>query len=268
MAPTRTPVVPDQPITIPDNTPLFGTDLESGAAYNEKPGSHNFEFDAVPPGAGCNLPEGAGQIILETGFPAAVQLAPRLNQPQLASALNVPFPTLHSPVDAPVPEEGISDLFTPEIQYWEEDILAWAVDFEMDPNLIAAVMQIESCGYSRAKSAAGAMGLFQVMPHHFKNREDPYDPDTNAYRGLSWLQQTLRSGGSTAMALASYNAGIARAKNPHLDWPAETRRYVFWGINLYQDAADGYETSYALDNWLSKGGSALCSRAAAEQQDP
>jgi len=163
--------------------------------------------------------------------------------------------------------DGISDLFAPEIQYWEDDILDWAEEYKLDPDLIATVMLLESCGYIKALSAAGAKGLFQVMPQYFEDYEDPYDPDTNAYRGLSWLKRSLIIGGSTEMALAGYNAGFTRVNNPDLEWPNETRRYVNWGLEIYQDAKCGYETSSALDHWLSKGGAALCSRAAAEQQD-
>jgi len=148
-------------------------------------------------------------------------------------------------------DDSISDLFTPEIQYWEDDILAWAEEYELDPDLIATVMLLESCGYVKALSVAGAKGLFQVMPQYFEEEENPYDPDTNAYRGLSWLQRTLKSGGSTKMALAGYNAGLARVRNPYLEWPNETQRYVNWGLEIYQDAKCGYDYSSALNHWLS-----------------
>jgi hypothetical protein len=165
------------------------------------------------------------------------------------------------------PNHGISEIFTPEIHYWEDDILGWSEEYGLDPNLIATVMQIESCGYAKAKSAAGALGLFQVMPQHFKEEDNPFDPDTNAYRGLRWLQRTLKSGGSIEMALAGYNAGIARAKNPHLEWPSETQRYVDWGSKIYQAADHNYVYSSALYDWLSRGGQSLCNKAAAAQQD-
>ncbi len=218
-----------------------------------------------PGGSGPNLLLAAVQTGDKDGHPLSKQLAVGFPQPRDASDLTGPIPAEKTLVEAP-PDDKISDLFTPEIQYWEEEILAWAEEYQLDPNLIATVMQIESCGYARAKSVTGAMGLFQVMPQHFKKKENPYDPDTNAYRGLSWLQKTLKSGGSTSMALAGYNAGIARAKNPYLDWPYETYRYVYWGLNIYQDAASGTDYSSALLNWLSRGGSHLCLRAAEEQQ--
>jgi hypothetical protein len=265
--PTLTPEPTDKPISIVKDSPTPAADLEGGDTFSKQVGSPTPEVDPLPTNGGGNLPEELGQVYVMDDVPANAQLAPRLNQPQLASVLNASISTEPSLTEALPLEDGISDLFTPEIQYWEDEILAWAEEYELDPNLIATVMQIESCGYTRAKSAAGAMGLFQVMPHHFKKKEDPYDPDTNAFRGLSWLQKTLKSGGSTTMALAGYNAGLARAKNPHLEWPHETRRYVFWGLNIYQDTMGGYDNSFALDNWLSKGGSVLCHRAAKEQQD-
>lgn len=273
IAPTETPVLTpfptDKDASNNESTPISAVELEDrNPDAQQDLSTYPEDLESLNSSLGGNLPEGSGQIYAVKDLPVKAQLAPLLNQPQLASALSEPIPAEQFLIESSSSEDGVSDLFTPEIQYWEEEILDWAEEYDLDPNLIAAVMQVESCGYNRAKSAAGAMGLFQVMPHHFKNREDPYDPDTNAYRGLRWLQQTLKSGGSTAMALASYNAGIARAKNPNLDWPAETRRYVFWGLNIYQDAAGGYDTSYALDNWLSKGGAALCSRAATEQQAP
>ena len=41
---------------------------------------------------------------------------------------------------------GIAPLFTPEVQYWENEIVAWAAQHDIDPNAVATIMQIESCG--------------------------------------------------------------------------------------------------------------------------
>ena len=159
---------------------------------------------------------------------------------------------------------GISPLFTPEVQAWAEQILAWSEIYQLDPNLIATVMQIESCGYSQARSPAGAMGLFQVMPYHFVEGENPYNPATNAKRGLLYLQSSLQIGGSPRMALAGYNGGINGAQNPPENWPDETHRYLYWGESIYQDAVNGLDHSPRLDEWLSRGGASLCRMAAAE----
>src|SRR5260221_12692591 len=66
----------------------------------------------------------------------------------------------------------LSGVFTPQVQYWSPLIHAWAQAYHVDPNLIATVIQIESCGDPTAVSLAGAQGLFQVMPGHFGAGED------------------------------------------------------------------------------------------------
>ena len=160
----------------------------------------------------------------------------------------------------PEPEiiPGIAPLFTPEVQAWGEQILAWSKTYQLDPNLIATVMQIESCGYSQALSPAGAIGLFQVMPYHFLEGENPYQPTTNAKRGLLYLGRSLASGGSPRMALAGYNGGINGAQKPPEQWPAEVHRYLYWGESIYQDALAGLDHSPRLDEWLARGGASLC----------
>jgi hypothetical protein len=155
----------------------------------------------------------------------------------------------------------IAPLFTPEVHYWEDQIVKWAKDWEMDPNLVATVMQIESCGYPKARSSVGAMGLFQVMPYHFETFDSPYNPNTNAERGLAYLRLALNTYGSIKLAFAGYNGGISTAGKPEFYWPAETVRYVYWGVNIYEDAQQGKNNSPTLDEWLAKGGASLCAQA-------
>ena len=158
----------------------------------------------------------------------------------------------------------IAPLFTPEVLAWEEQILAWSEQYQLDPNLIATVMQIESCGYIQAQSHAGAMGLFQVMPYHFLEGEDPFNSATNAKRGLLYLSQSLKIGGDSRLALAGYNGGINGAQMPLESWPDETHRYIYWGLGIYQDAQEGLDHSPRLTEWLSSGGAALCKLASTQ----
>jgi len=156
----------------------------------------------------------------------------------------------------------IAPLFTPEIQYWEPKIAAWSEEWNLDPNLVATVMQIESCGHPNAQSSAGAMGLFQVMSYHFRGSEDPYKPDVNAKRGLSYLKNALHArGGNARLALAGYNGGIGGSQRPESAWPAETIRYAYWGAGIYADAKAGKDHSARLQEWLAAGGASLCSKA-------
>ncbi len=162
----------------------------------------------------------------------------------------------------PVPaNSSLARFFAPSVRYWEREILRWASESGLDPNLVATVMQIESCGDPRAISRAGAMGLFQVMPYHFSENEAPYNPDTNARRGMAYLSKALNTHQEIRLALAGYNGGIGTAAKPESAWPNETIRYVYWGTEIYQDAASLSEFSPRLEEWMSAGGASLCSQA-------
>jgi soluble lytic murein transglycosylase-like protein len=157
----------------------------------------------------------------------------------------------------------IAPLFTEEVHYWESKIVTWSDDWNLDPNFVATIMQIESCGDPKARSSAGAMGLFQVMPVHFSEDDDPYKPNVNARRGLAYMKLALDTrSGDPRLALAGYNGGITGAQRPESDWPSETIRYVYWGVGIYEDALNGKDTSDRLREWLAAGGNSLCNQAA------
>jgi len=160
----------------------------------------------------------------------------------------------------------ISPIFPAEVQYWGPHIVTWGRTYGLDPNLVATVMQIESCGWATARSSAGALGLFQVMPYHFTNGENPFDPDTNARRGLEYLKRALvKAGGNVEMALAGYNGGHGVIGFPN-NWSPETQRYVFWGTGILRDVESGSLSSATLQQWLAAGGASLCQKAAADER--
>ena len=157
---------------------------------------------------------------------------------------------------------NLSPIFTPEVQHWAASIETWAAGASVDPNLAATVMQIESCGDPQARSRSGAMGLFQVMPFHFYTSDDPYDPDTNAARGLDYLRRSLETSlGDARLAFAGYNGGIGVIARGEFTWAAETVRYVYWGSGIYRDATSGAGSSARLEEWLAAGGASLCRQA-------
>jgi soluble lytic murein transglycosylase-like protein len=167
-----------------------------------------------------------------------------------------------APVDA-APAGALSPVFTPEVRRWENEILAWAAAYAIDPNLVATVMQIESCGNPVVASHAGAQGLFQVMPFHFAAGENMVDPQTNAARGLAYLARGLElAGGQVGLALAGYNGGHSQIGRDSSLWPNETQRYYYWGTGIYEEAAAGAAQSARLAEWLAAGGASLCARAA------
>jgi soluble lytic murein transglycosylase-like protein len=157
---------------------------------------------------------------------------------------------------------NLSPIFTREVQYWAKDIIRWANASALDPNLAAVVMQIESCGNPRAVSRSGATSLFQVMPFHFRTGENPYNPETNALRGLSYLARSIQTAnGDARLALAGYNGGIGVISRYESMWHAETKRYVYYGLPIYEDARSGKTTSPMLEEWYRKYGAGLCRQA-------
>jgi hypothetical protein len=158
----------------------------------------------------------------------------------------------------------ISASFTPEIQFWGENIVRWSAAFGLDPNLAATVMQIESCGDPRATSRSGAMGLFQVMPFHFNATDEPYNPETNATRGLAYLKKSLETAnGDARLALAGYNGGIGVISRGEWTWPAETKRYVQFGWPMYSATQSIFASNEAVQDWYVKYGASLCRQASA-----
>lgn len=199
-------------------------------------------------------------VFLAASFPLGVFSA-------WAASLSDRAPGVSHPIEwqaAPDPPL-ISAAFTPEVRYWASDIVRWSGQYNLPVELVATVMQIESCGHPHVHSAAGALGLFQVMPFHFGAGEDPLNPEVNALRGLSYLARGFElAGGDFGLALAGYNAGHAVIARPPAAWPAETQRYMKWGSQILSDLREGAVPSPGLEDWLAAGGASLCRRAAAE----
>lgn len=159
---------------------------------------------------------------------------------------------------------SLSPVFTREVRYWEPQIMLWASTYGVDPNIVATIMQIESCGDPGAESYAGAKGLFQVMPFHFTTGESMLDPDTNAMRGLNFFNRQMQyTNGDIFLSFAGYNGGYAASGGNYASWPNETQRYYYWAKGIYEEASSGSVESPTLAEWLAAGGAAGCQRAAA-----
>jgi soluble lytic murein transglycosylase-like protein len=180
----------------------------------------------------------------------------------LIAALALNTPTRLTASASQPDTRTLSSIFTREIQYWANDIQRWAEAAALDPNLVATVMQIESCGDPRARSSAGAAGLFQVMPFHFHAGENSYNPETNALRGMNYLARSFAAAqGDIRLTLAGYNGGIGVIPRAEWTWAAETKRYVQYGVPIYTDAADGKTSSETLEAWYQNYGAGLCRQA-------
>ena len=159
----------------------------------------------------------------------------------------------------------LAAFYAPSVQRWADELDGWAREHAVDRDLLATVMQIESCGHPRVISGAGARGLFQVMPYHFAEDEDMLDPAVNARRGAGYLNYCHGlTEGVIGLTLACYNGGPGALSQTRENWSHETQKYYRWGIGIYADAAAGRRGSETLDAWLQAGGDRLCDSALQE----
>lgn len=123
----------------------------------------------------------------------------------------------------------------------------------LDPDLVLAVVSVESGFQPRAISRKGAQGLMQLMPPTARELgvQNAFDPKQNLDGGSRYLSALVaRYGGDLTKALAAYNAGQG-AVDRHRGVPPyrETRDYVRRVLRKYGDAAkerekdDGSESS-------------------------
>jgi soluble lytic murein transglycosylase-like protein len=123
-----------------------------------------------------------------------------------------------------------------------------AARHNVDPNLVRAVVKVESNFNPNAVSRKGAMGLMQLMPSTAKqlNVKNPFDPEQNVDAGVRHLKRLLESyGGDIRLTLAAYNAGAgAVARNSGVPHYAETQNYVRRITNLYYGGVS-FETTGA-----------------------
>ena len=113
-----------------------------------------------------------------------------------------------------------------------------ASKYEIEPELIKAVIKAESNGNHRAVSSKGAMGLMQLMPStaYDMNVVNPFNPEENIEGGTRYLRTLLeRFNGDLTLALAAYNAGPKTVEKYRSVPPiSETKQYVKKILSIFK----------------------------------
>ena len=166
---------------------------------------------------------------------------------------------------------------------WRIPIEDMSKKYNIDPNLVAIIITMESGGYSKAKSEAGAEGLMQITPLTAKDIASKYlkqpvskynlqDARTNIEFGTAYLA-FLRDyfggvdKGPDSISLveligAGYNGGPGTAQ-AMLDGEGlkDTQPVIYSrdAFNMWRERHA--KTSPTFDRWKERGGSTLIDKA-------
>ncbi len=122
-----------------------------------------------------------------------------------------------------------AEFFASEIPYGEL-IYKKAKKYDVDPALVAAVIEQESRFKPRARSHVGAKGLMQLMPRtgRWMGARDLYNPEQNVDAGVKYIKYLdKRFNGDLKKIIAAYNGGEGNVRRYRGIPPfRETRQYV------------------------------------------
>ncbi len=122
-----------------------------------------------------------------------------------------------------------TDKFQTVIQYT-------AKRYQVDPNLIKAIIMTESSYNPKAVSHRGAKGLMQLMPGTAEELgvKDCFNPENNIEGGVKYFRKLLdRFDGDIKLALAAYNAGSRNVRQYRGVPPFKATHNYIKKVNMY-----------------------------------
>jgi soluble lytic murein transglycosylase-like protein len=186
-------------------------------------------------------------------------------------------------------EAGITAAWIPPtVRHWDKPITEMSRKYNIDANLIAILMTMESGGDPKATSEAGAQGLMQIMPvtaadisaKHLQKpvaKYDIYDARTNIEFGTAYLALLRDVFGSARHApdytrtieliAAGYNGGAGTAsaleKGEGLR-DIQPVNYSSDAFNMWRERVSA--TSPTYERWKARGGDRLLEAASKNQE--
>jgi hypothetical protein len=141
---------------------------------------------------------------------------------------------------------GNTSLPPPEINDLVEQT---ASRLQIDPQLVHAIIKVESEYDPKAVSRKGAMGLMQLIPETAQRFgvENPFNPKENIEGGVSYLKYLLDLyRGDLSLSLAAYNAGEGAVQRfGGIPSFVETQDYVRKVTDIYQSVSPQSGTNAA-----------------------
>jgi len=150
---------------------------------------------------------------------------------------------LHSAPEVSEAGSRISEAMLARSAEYDSIIEMAAEQSSVQPELLRAVIVVESGFDPDALSKAGARGLMQLMPATARayGVRDAADPSQNVHAGARYLRDLLnRYENDLELVLAAYNAGEAAVERYGRTIPPfkETRRYVPKVLRVYRGLMD------------------------------
>ncbi len=182
----------------------------------------------------------------------------------------------------------ISSPWIPQtVKHWNPLIGEMAKRYNVDPTAIAILMTMESGGYAKAASEAGAVGLMQITPptagdiakKYLKKPVQKYnllDPRTNIEFGAAYMAHLRDEFGDSSqgpswdytmeLVAAAYNGGPGTAgKFYDGQGMTDTQPVVYSrdALNMWRERKA--QDSPTFDRWQERGGSILLDLAKSKQ---
>jgi soluble lytic murein transglycosylase-like protein len=174
------------------------------------------------------------------------------------------------------------------VKKWSAPIDLMAKKYQLDPNLIAIIMTMESGGDPRASSSAGAQGLMQltgptakdIAAKFLKQPVGKYklsDPATNIEFGAAYLaylrdtfggwQQGPSWDSTVELVAAGYNGGPGAANRLYKGQGLTDTQTVVYSRDAFNMWRERFQKdSPTYDRWLERGGQALIDAAKADNK--
>jgi len=172
------------------------------------------------------------------------------------------------------------------VKHWQTPIDAMAKKYNIDPNLVAIIMTMESGGYAQANSGS-AEGLMQITPDTAKtiasrflkkptNSYNLWDPNTNIEFGVAYLAHLRNVFGDSSQSpswvtveliAAGYNGGPGSADRLEKGEGLTNTQAVVYSRDAFNMWRERHANdSPTFDRWKERGGTTLLDKASGANQ--